>query len=435
MNDAQPPVSSLRQILDAEQDEVIVAWTKGWPAAPTDAARAVLHRVIAAMDGRPVGATGVGLSAGALRALRRCVLERATGTVAVPELLLFDEAFTDETVAAGTPSGVRALEDEVKRAGRQLSALVHQMPVGVAIVEAPSGRTLLANEKNREIFRMAEPSSREGIESYAAYVGYATDGRVLRPEEWPLSRAVQRGEVTSGEVVRVKRGDGTMAWIRVSAAPVKDDAGNIAAAAVIFDDVTREEQVAEGLRFLAEASRVLASSLDYEETLKTIARLAVPRLGDWCGVEIVNDVGVAEQLAVAHVDPQKVDLAVELRRRYPPDPNAPSGVPEVIRSGNPELIELIPDELLVRATRDAEHLRLARELGLRSAMTVPIRAGGRVIGALAIVSAEGGRTYTQTDLALAEQVAARAGLAIDNARLYRLAQEAVRPVANDDEAA
>jgi signal transduction histidine kinase len=135
--------------------------------------------------------------------------------------------------------------------------------------------------------------------------------------------------------------------------------------------------------------------------------------------------GTTEQLTVAHVDPAKVELARELRRRYPPDFEAPRGLPQVLRTGQPELVEEVSDTLLVALARDEEHLRIVRELGLTSAMIVPLVARERILGAITLVAAESGRRYGAQDLAFAEELARRAALAIDNARLYREAREAI----------
>jgi signal transduction histidine kinase len=182
----------------------------------------------------------------------------------------------------------------------------------------------------------------------------------------------------------------------------------------------------ERAAFLARASALLGSSLDYEETLRNVANLAVPKIGDWCGVELVGEDGQVAQVAVAHVDPAKVEYAHELRRRYPPDPDSPTGVPNVLRTGVSEMYPEIPDEMLVATARDEEHLRIARELGLRSVMIVPIKDRDTVLGAISFVAAESGRLYTEDDLLMAEQLAERAGAAIVNARLYETAREAIR---------
>ena len=171
------------------------------------------------------------------------------------------------------------------------------------------------------------------------------------------------------------------------------------------------------LEFLAHASQALAESLDYRDTLRQVASLAVPTHADWCSVQLLDD-GVLRTLAVAHVDPAKVQMAKELETRWPPDPERPGGAAQVARTGESLLVEEVTDEMLVAAARDEEHLRLARTLGLQSAMSVPLRASDRVIGVLTFIAAESGRRYTTGDVAFAEDLARRAGLAIDNADLY-----------------
>jgi PAS domain S-box-containing protein len=187
------------------------------------------------------------------------------------------------------------------------------------------------------------------------------------------------------------------------------------------------EQSLDRLAFLADASEVLAASLDVEEIFEQLAELAVPRLADWCVVDVLRDDGAIEMIAVSHVDPAKVELSRELRRRYPPDPDGTSGAPAVIRSGTAELMEEIPQALVEEATsRTPELAELLRALQLRSAMVVPLRRTGETFGAMTFVWAESGRHYTQTDLSLAEDLARRATVAIDNAHLYRAEQGARR---------
>ncbi|CAA9557759.1 MAG: hypothetical protein AVDCRST_MAG88-1244 [uncultured Thermomicrobiales bacterium] len=202
------------------------------------------------------------------------------------------------------------------------------------------------------------------------------------------------------------------------------------ARARLYDAERRAHDAAEAARarlaFLAEASRELAASLDYEITLASVARLAVPDLADWCAVDMLEPTGAVRRLAMEHIDPAKVALARELYRRYPPDPGASRGVAHVIRTGRPELVAAIADDLLARVARDVEHLRLLRELGLRSYMIVPLTTRGRAIGAITFAAAESGRHYGPDDLALAEDLARRAATAVDNARLYREAQSSLR---------
>jgi PAS domain S-box-containing protein len=174
------------------------------------------------------------------------------------------------------------------------------------------------------------------------------------------------------------------------------------------------------LAFLLRASDVLGESLDYEETLQRVAELAVPEVADWCSVDLLEDDGSIHQVAVAHVDAEKLALAREMRRRYPPDTSATSGIPNVVRTGRSELYEAITDELLEETVPDdqRELLELVRELGLVSAMTVPLIARERVLGAITFVTAESGQRYGPDDLRFAEDLGRRAAIAIDNARRF-----------------
>jgi signal transduction histidine kinase len=151
----------------------------------------------------------------------------------------------------------------------------------------------------------------------------------------------------------------------------------------------------------------------------------VPKIADWCAVDMLSESGAIERLAVAHVDPEKVAWAIELNKTRPPDPDAPTGLPQVLRSGKSEFYPVITDEMLVAAARSEEDLALVRRVGFSSAMIVPLCVQDRAIGALTFVAAESGRRYTQADLAFAEEVAARAALAVENARLYTTAQSAI----------
>lgn len=176
------------------------------------------------------------------------------------------------------------------------------------------------------------------------------------------------------------------------------------------------------LRFLADASIELASSLDYRATLSNVANLLVPTLAEWCAVAMTGESGLST-VAVAHADPARVEWAWRLERRYPPDPDASTGPPNVARTGVSELYEQVTDEMLVAAARDEEHLRLSRELDIGSAMTVPLTARGRVLGVITLLRTTHARPYGHADLVFAEDLGRRAGQAVDNARLHRQAQD------------
>jgi signal transduction histidine kinase len=173
------------------------------------------------------------------------------------------------------------------------------------------------------------------------------------------------------------------------------------------------------MAFLARASAELASSLDYETTLVTVARLAVPEMADWCAVDLVDEEGSIRRLAAEHQDAAKVALVRRLTEQYPPSPQTPRGIAEVIRTGRTELGREVPDELLVQAARNQEHLDLLRSLGLRSYVIAPLVVRGRVLGAMTFVHAESGRRYDQDDCLLVEDLARRAAVAIEHAQLVR----------------
>jgi len=207
----------------------------------------------------------------------------------------------------------------------------------------------------------------------------------------------------------------------------------LAPAAIAFADLDEQRRLraeAEAGRrraaFLAEASAALASSLDYEQTMAAMARMAVPHISDWCVVDMMGDDGVLRRVAVAHVDPEKVEFARDVQRRYPPDPKAQAGAYAVVRTGRAQVVNDLTDVLIESAARDDEHRRLLKQLQPRGFMCVPLRTREGTVGAITFVSAESGRTYDGTDLALAEALASRAAVAIDNAKLFREAQQANR---------
>src|SRR5918998_4964602 len=203
--------------------------------------------------------------------------------------------------------------------------------------------------------------------------------------------------------------------------------GRLVRAWGIQRDITERKRGEEAQRFLAEASAMLSSSLDYRATLTRVARLAVPHLADWCVVDVLEEDGSIERLAVTHRDPEKAPLAQKLQEHYPPTPRGASGVPQVLRTGRSEFVTSIPESLLLEeVARDAEHHKFLWELGSKSYIIVPLVARGRTLGAITLVSAESERRYEHTELELAEELARRVAFAMDNARLYRARSQLVR---------
>ena len=256
-----------------------------------------------------------------------------------------------------------------------------------------------------EVFRIVDETDRKTTES-------------------PVARVLREGVIVGlANHTLLLRRDGTEISIDDSAAPIRDQDGALVGVVLVFRDVSMERRAELRASFLARAAAELTSSLDYKTTLASVARLAVPTMADWCAVDMRGATeGSRERVAVAHVDPEKIALVADIERRYPPDPHAASGVPNVLRTGQAEMLPLIPAAMLDAAARDDEHLRLIRQLALRSYVAVPIRRGERTLGVITLVMAESGRIYDDADLAMAEALGERASIAIENASLYREAE-------------
>src|SRR5438105_5127592 len=199
---------------------------------------------------------------------------------------------------------------------------------------------------------------------------------------------------------------------------------------LIYERVARSEAEtnAEKLAFLAEASTVLTSSLDYQTNLMTVAKLAVNRLADWCAVDVVDENEGFHRVALVHRDPQRTEWAREFQKKFSANAAAPHGVAHVMRTGKAKIYTDIPDSMLIALAQDAEHFKILQELGLASAMVVPLVARGRTLGAITFASENPARRYTDNDLNFAEELARRSALGIDNAGLYSDAQNALQAV-------
>lgn len=267
-------------------------------------------------------------------------------------------------------------------------------------------------------FASLEDMQRHPLDSiFADYLVHDENGDEVTMDQIPSVRLLA-GQASESLVIRtIHRGTGELRWQVLKAAPIHDDHHERVASVMIIEDITRERIAELRDRFMARASETLMSSIDYEETLRNVAWLAVPEIADWCAVELVDDRGTRQRLAVAHRDPAKLELAERLREYEPEriDPNR--GVGRVLRTGASVLYQQIPDDALVQAASDEEHLRLLRSVGFRSVLLTPLVVRGRAFGVMTLVNAESMRRFGEDDREFAEQVAARAGVAVDNARL------------------
>ena len=338
-----------------------------------------------------------------------------------------------------------------------------QDPSGQLIYVNPAAARVAGYESAEEMVTTSPGAILQKFEVYNEF------GDPVQLSDLPGRLALQ-GLPEQERLVRfIVRDTGETRWSIIKAQPVFDEKGNVRFGINIWHDVTERmmrqqdleenaaqleevtaelevtvdelrqrteeeekarefaEYTADRQRFLAEAGRLLSASLDPTSTLRTIVKLAVPRIADWATISLLNEQGKLEQLEVAHADPEKLRFALELQERYPADDEANM---RVVRSGTSELYTEIPDELLKQSARDEEHLRLIRELQLRSAMVVPLQIRDEKLGVISFIGAESGRRYNRDDLDFAESLAARSSLALSNAKLYAEAQEANRAKAD-----
>jgi signal transduction histidine kinase/PAS domain-containing protein len=334
---------------------------------------------------------------------------------------------------------------EADIARRRLEAVLHQMPSAVAIFEAPSGRRILRNDQNDQIFRFPIPPV-SSIADYERFVGYHEDGRQYGAEEWPLARSLMTGEVVNGEEIEILRGDQSHGFISVRSAPIRDAEGQIVAGVITYDDVTDRKQAdillqslkkelecrVLALELLSDVTAALSNRLDHASPVQEVARLAVGRFADCCGVFLKGEDGRIEHVHFAHKDPTTESKLEEYYQLYPVDLDAPHGLPEVLRTGKTELVEEISAQIIAeRVGINAAQAARIRELGFSSYIVAPLNTRERPLGAICFARGRGAASYRKADVAIAEELAARMAVSLDNSRLY----EAIRSAALHAESA
>jgi PAS domain S-box-containing protein len=297
-----------------------------------------------------------------------------------------------------------ALYQEAHGERERLAALMRQLPLGVIIAETASRKLLFTNPRAQELLGSG-----------------ASEHSIAGPHAELIHRALE-GESTSGAEIDVMRADGTPGIVSLSAEPVRDANGEIVAAVATLFDLTEHRKREEALAFLADASIALTETLDVAHTVRELVELAVPRLADWCTIDML-DHGEIRNVGVAHADPDMARLARRLHERRPVRAQASSGVSAALATGRSQLIQDVPGWLSEQEAPDEELLTMARVLGVRSSIVAPLMGHRRVFGALTLAITDSGRRFTEEDLAIAEDLARRAALAIDNARLYGVEHE------------
>jgi PAS domain S-box-containing protein len=242
-----------------------------------------------------------------------------------------------------------------------------------------------------------------------------------------VNNAIQQALIDRGEFYVEFRNvwhDGGIHWIAGSGKVISGDDGSPLRMIGIGMDVTRRRRAEQTAQFLADASAALAVLVDFDSTLQNVATLAVPHFADWASVDVLEETGNLRRVAVAHIDPAKMQLAHDLHRRFPPDPNAPNGVWNILRTGQAEIVPEITDDMLVASVMDEELLDVLRDLGLKSYIGVPLTVRGKTLGVLTFIVAESGHSYDHIDLTVAKDLASRAGIAVENSLLTRELRDA-----------
>lgn len=210
--------------------------------------------------------------------------------------------------------------------------------------------------------------------------------------------------------------------VSLTISPIKNEKGKLIGASKIARDITYRKYMENNLHFLSEASKVLSSSLNYTQTLKNVAKLAVPRVADWCVIDMLKPDGAVELLEIAHTNQKKAKWAKKLREVFTADMNASTGLPKVLKTGNTEFYPVVTNEMIKQSISDNKKLKSVQKLGIKSVMIVPLCIDNICIGAITFIAAESGRNFNQMDLAMAQELADRAALAIKNAILYEEAR-------------
>ena len=334
-------------------------------------------------------------------------------------------------------------ETALREGEAQLSSIFQTIPDGITILDS-TGQIRAANRAAERILRLTRSDIVERGYNDPSWFITTVEGHPFPEEELPFARVIQTGEPVYGIEHGISHTDGTRRILSINASPLFDAEGQIINIIAAFSDITErkqtedervqlvQEQAARALAensqqqsaFLAQVSAVLSSSLEYEQTLQSVAKLAVPYFADWCSVDLLNDDRTIDRVAVAHSDPEKVKFGWELAQRFPRHLDDGYGIAKVMQTGQVEIGIEITDEQLVAAVSNAEYLEILRGVGLKSCIIAPLQARGRVLGSITFVFTESDRHYRLEDIPLAEDLAQRAAIAIDNARLYNETQQA-----------
>lgn len=311
------------------------------------------------------------------------------------------------------------------------------------VLQQADGQIFTCNASAEEILGLTAEQMMGRTSTDPRWAAIREDGSPFPGEDHPAMITLRTGEPQTNVVMGVCKPDGSLTWISINTRPLwqPNDPQPFAVVASFFDITDRKRAEAERAQliqaqaarvkaeaeqfrsaFLVDISTVLTSSLNPVHTLKQVADLIVPFFADWCLIDLLQPEQTIERVAIAHSDPEQVQLGWELEHDYPLSIHNANGVPEVLRSGETQLVSTIGEPALGAIAQSPEHLQLLRAMGLKSCIVSPLIARGRTLGAISFITAESKRFYSNTDLALAENIAHQVAIATDNAQLYQAEQ-------------
>ena len=325
---------------------------------------------------------------------------------------------------------VDRLARDVRLRARDFETLFEVAPIGIGIATDRECQNISVNPAFAELLKIApvDNASLSAPPDERPAIIVTRDGEPVPTEDLPLQRAARLGVEIRNVELDVERTDGSRVSLYQFAAPLFDEAGQVRGAIGAFLDITERRRAEHAQQFLDAASTVLAASLDYGDTLHSLAHLAVPDYADWCVLDLVTDDGSIERVAWAHRDPEKAAQLGALVHTYPPSARAEGalGPLDSVRDGRSLLVSDLTPERIRRFAVDDRQAEAVLALGAHSALIVPLVAHGRVIGALSWTRGHGRPVYDERDRTVAEEIGRRAAIAVENARLFQEAQEANR---------
>jgi signal transduction histidine kinase/PAS domain-containing protein len=359
---------------------------------------------------------GVALMAGRLKAARRQAESAAAEAT----------RRSDELVVARHE--VERLARDTKRQARDFSTLFEEAPIGIGIAEDVECRRVQPNRAFAAMLGSSPGERPADADPRIALRSVTTEGVPLAPEEHALQRAARTGQPVRAVDVDVIRPDGVRLSLLEFAAPLFDDDGRPRGAIGAFLDVTNRRRATEEQRFLSEATRLLNDTLDYQDTLARLVRLAVPSQADYSLLDVLTPEGEVVRVGLAHRDPEKEAVLTRVLVRTPPGQGirGDRGLLTLVRAGRSVLWSDVTPEFLVAQGLKPHQVEFVLSVDLRSCVMVPLMVRDQLIGAFSWARHTGRAPFDERDIALAEEVARRAAVAVENARLYREAQTANR---------